>query len=151
MPWFRGSGAANPESKVLQCWGKAARGRHCLRPMTATATSAPTLKFFYNGIKANGGKLQKAHFSKGNLAAWAREKYGYDEHTITIYARGYVGFSAEVRELFTVENDTDTMTDYFDEDKIRVKKDHPLYAQVLGAYEAQEARRVRMAERRLVA
>lgn len=119
--------------------------------MTATVTPATVLKFFYNGIKANGGKLQKAHYSKGNLVSWAMEKYGYDEHTITIYARGYSGFSTEVRELFTIENDTDTMTDYFEKDRIRVKKDHPLYDQVLKGYEAQEARRIRMAERRLVA
>jgi hypothetical protein len=119
--------------------------------MTAAAISSPTLKFFYNGIKANGGKLQKAHFSKGNLVAWAMEKYGFDSETITIYAREYTGFSAEVKEAFTVENDTDTMTDYFEKDRIRVKKDHPLYAQVLGAYDAQEARRIRMAERRLIA
>lgn len=119
--------------------------------MTATITAPATLRFYYNGIKANGGKLQKAHYSKGNLVAWAMEKFGYDSETITIYAREYTGFSAEVRELFTVENDTDTMTDYFEKDRIRVKKDHPLYAQVLKGYEAQEARRVRMAERRLVA
>ena len=112
--------------------------------MTATAAPATVLKFFYNGIKANGGKLQKAHYSKGNLVSWAMEKYGFDEDTITIYARGYMRFSTEIQDAFTVENDTDIMTDYFEKDRIRVKKGHPLYAQVLKGYEAQEARRIRM-------
>lgn len=119
--------------------------------MTATTTAPATLKFFYNGIKANGGKLQKAHFSKGNFTHEAMTRYGFDSETITVYSREYMRFSAEIQEAFTVENNTDSMTDYFEKDRIRVKKDHPLYAQVLKAYEAQEARRIRMAERRLVA
>lgn len=106
--------------------------------MTATLTApvaTPTLKFYYNGIKVNGGKLQKAFFTRG-------------ADTITIYARDYVRFSAEIRGIFAVENDSDSMTDYFEKDRIRVKKDHPLYTQVLQAYEAGEARQRKMAERR---
>ena len=91
------------------------------------------LKFFYNGIKSNGGKLQKAHYTVGNLGE------RYPENTITIYARDYSRFCADVRANFTVHNDTDSMTDYFDSDRIRVTPDHPLYAQVMVAVQAQEA------------
>ena len=115
-----------------------------------TKQMTTTLKFFYNGIKVNGGKLQKAFFSKGNLTSWAMEKYGYDSDTLTVYAREYAGFSAEIRGIFQVENDSDMMTDYFEKDRIRVTKGHPLYGQVLKSFEAQEARQNRVREARLV-
>ena len=125
------------------------QGRHCFRAMTV-ATAAPTLKFFWNGIKANGGKLQKAHFTKGNFTPEAMAKYGFDNDTITIYNRSYIRFTQEIREVFTVVNESDMMTDYFETDRIRVTKGHPLYGQVLKSFEAQEARQNRMREARLV-
>lgn len=93
---------------------------------------ANTLRFFWNGIKANGGKLQRAFLSIGGLA-------NHPDGTITIYARDYSGFSAEVRAAFKVENNSDMMTDYFETDTIRVMPSHPLYAQVLEAVNAREA------------
>ena len=100
-----------------------------------------TLKFFYNGIKANGGKLQKAHFSDSPL-------HNRPAGTITIYARDYSRFSAEIREAFTVENDTDSMTDYFENDRIRVEPNYPLYAEVKKAVDAQAAHSKARQERR---
>lgn len=92
-------------------------------------------KFFWNGIKVNGGKLQKASFSMPrSYAAWS----GLPDGTITIYAKTYSGFCAEVWEAFDVSNDSDSMTDYFAKDTIRVKPDHPLYQQVLAAVKASE-------------
>lgn len=91
------------------------------------------LRFFYNGIKVGKGSLQKAHYSLGNLR-------NHPDETITIYAREYTRFSAEIREAFKVENDTDTMTDYFEHDRIRVEPSHPMYAVVKAAWEKQENR-----------
>jgi hypothetical protein len=65
-----------------------------------------SLKFYWNGINVNGGKLQRAYFSAGpyiNLPA----------DTITITAKDHSGFSAEVAEVFTVHNDSDGQVDYF--------------------------------------
>jgi hypothetical protein len=92
-----------------------------------------TLKFFWNGIKANGGKLQKCFYSNSALLH-------HPAGTITIYARDYSRFSSEVRSQFIVENDSDIMTDYFEEDRIRVLPDHPLYAQVKAACDARTER-----------
>lgn len=90
--------------------------------------------FFWNGIKdAKGGKLQRAHYSMGQLI-------NYPAGTITIYGRDYSGFSKKVRECFAVQNDTDTQVDYFDNDSIRVIPQHPLYAAVKAAHDAQQAR-----------
>jgi hypothetical protein len=75
-------------------------------------SSLPSIRFYYNGIKVNGGELIKCHFSA-------------DENGATIYASGY---GAELpRELFDVRNDTDIMTDYFDKDSATLPADHPLY------------------------
>jgi hypothetical protein len=95
------------------------------------------LKFFYNGVKDNSGKLQKARYHAGPYTP----ESGLSEDTITIIAREYEAFSAEIRETFTVVNHTDTQTDFFDRDRIRVSPAHALYPQVKAAYEAQEAKR----------
>jgi hypothetical protein len=90
--------------------------------------------FFWNGIKdQRGAKLQGAHYSMGKLT-------NYTDGTITIYARGYSSFSDKVCECFSVENDSDSMVDYFEKDSIRVIPQHPLYAAVKAAYAAQQAR-----------
>lgn len=81
------------------------------------------LRFLWNGIKAADGKLQRCWYSDGQL-------YDSPAGTITIYAREYRSFSAEVYEAFEVINHSDPMTDYFDQDTIRVTPDHPLYAKV---------------------
>jgi hypothetical protein len=94
------------------------------------AENRGTLRFFWNGIKAGDGKLQPCSYSGAELL---HSPAG----TITIYAKR--SFSAEVRQSFTVENDTDSMTDYFEHDRIRVRPNHPLYPQVKAALAAREA------------
>lgn len=39
-------------------------------------------------------------------------------------------FPAEMRQAFTIENNSDGMTDYFERDSIRVLPGHPLYEQI---------------------
>lgn len=94
---------------------------------------AMKLRFFWNGIKVGTGKIQRCSYSLGALL---RHPAG----TITIYGKEYwPGFSAEVRAAFTVENDSDLQTDYFEKDRIRVTPDHPLYSEIRAAWEAHEA------------
>ena len=90
------------------------------------------LRFFWNGIKGSDGKLQSCIYSDSPLL---HSPAG----TITIYARHYRPFSTEVREAFTVENDSDMMTDYFESDRIRVTPTHPLYFHVKAVLIAREA------------
>lgn len=66
------------------------------------------LRFFYNGIKGSSKKLQKCLYSK------------WPDGSISIYAREYKRFDADVREHFVVKNDSDAMVDHFEEDNIRV-------------------------------
>lgn len=75
-------------------------------------SSLPSIRFYYNGIKVNGGDLIKCHYSA-------------DENGATIYASEY---GADLpRALFDVRNDTDFMTDYFDKDSATLPADHPLF------------------------
>lgn len=84
-----------------------------------------SIKFFYNGIKLNGqNKLIRCFYSLDNST---RES----GPCVTIYAKGY---GAELPgDLFTVENDTDIMTDYFDTDSATMTPAHPLYAYARAA------------------
>mgnify|MGYP000089798772 FL=1 len=83
-----------------------------------------SIKFFYNGLRLNGSRsLVRVGYS-----------LDLDAQTVTIYAR-----SGETlpRELFTVENDTDLYTDYFDDDRAELTQAHPLYK--FAAYAAARA------------
>ena len=92
------------------------------------------LRFFWNGIKENSGKLQRCHYSGSQLIS-------FPAGTITIYARDYKPFSAEVRATFAVEDDSDFATDYVVKEHIRVKPNHPLYEIVRASMLAAQARR----------
>ena len=69
------------------------------------------IKFYYNGIKVNGGKLVRCF-------------YWFDDNSVTVAARDYDHLPSDV---FAVENDTDVYTDYFDTDSARLTPEHPLY------------------------
>jgi hypothetical protein len=92
------------------------------------------LRFFYNGIKAADGKLQRCWYSDAQLRS-------HPAGTITIYGRGR--FSKDVAAEFIVENNTEMQTDYFEDDRIRVEPDHPLYAEVAAALAKQQEHRDR--------
>ncbi len=91
------------------------------------------LKFYWNGIKENGGKLQRCFFSDADLIT-------YPKGTLTIYAKDYKDFSPGIYEAFKVENASEPGTDYFETSHIRVLPDHPLHALVYAAVLASKAR-----------
>lgn len=70
---------------------------------------ANEIKFLFNGIKIDG-KLIKGFYSKGS----------YNNGAVgCFYTKSYFSGQNELlRKYFKVENDTDIMTDYFDDDKI---------------------------------
>jgi len=105
-------------------------------------TTTGTLKFFYNGIKANGGKLQKVWYNLGNTIDYPGKS------TITIDKSDYVRFSPEVHEAFKVENNSEMMTDYFEQDRICVTAEHELYAEVLEAATKAKVHSEKIAARR---
>lgn len=91
------------------------------------------MKVLWNGIKSEG-KLYRCFFSDGQLI-------NHPAGTLTIYAKDYGNMSKEISAAFKVENNSDSMTDYFETSHIRVNPDHPLYAEVRKALDAQKAHR----------
>ena len=83
------------------------------------------VKFMWNGIKVDG-KLHKCWYSISTLV-------GFPAGTITIYGKNYGDLPAIAG--LTVENDSDIMTDYFENDRIRVTPDNPFYTEVKAALE----------------
>lgn len=71
------------------------------------------IKFYWNGIKVDGGRLIPCYYSIHDSG-----------DGISIYARDYKDLP---REYFTVVNNTDSMTDYFEDDRTAVTPEHPLY------------------------
>lgn len=69
------------------------------------------IRFYWNGIKVDGGRLIPCHYS-------------IDGESVTIYARDYKKLP---REYFDVVNNSDSMTDYFEDDRTTLDKNHPLY------------------------
>ena len=70
-----------------------------------------SIRFFWNGIKVNGGKLIRCF-------------YFTDSDSVTISARDYADLP---RDMFKVKNETDLYTDYFDSDSATLTPAHPLY------------------------
>lgn len=76
-----------------------------------------SIKFYWNGLRLNGEKtLVKCFYSLDNHV-------GLDE-CVTIYAKGWSDLPGD---LFPVENDSDSYTDYFEHDRATLTPDHPLY------------------------
>ena len=84
------------------------------------------VKFLWNGVRFNG-KLYLADYYISDR----------DRGEITICGKHYRGLP-KIWGLKVINN-TDYMSDYFENDLIRVPKDSLYYALVLPAYEAKEA------------
>ena len=82
------------------------------------------IKFLETAIKDSNNKRFKVRYSLGELI-------NYPEGTITIYEKDYERFSQEIRDTFKVENNTDSQSDYFETDTIRVLPTHPRYSEIL--------------------
>lgn len=80
-----------------------------------------SIKFFWNGIKVNGGKLIRTWYSIDNIN---------DPQAVSISARDYDHLPGDV---FSVSNDSDIYTDYFDSDHATIEAGHPLYIPALVA------------------
>ncbi len=101
------------------------------------------IRYMWNGIKVDG-KLYKLWYS------FQTQSYQNDDNPhITMFATSYSNrFPTEIHDLFTVRNDTDSMTDYFDKDSITLDRTHPEWERVTAAYIKQQNHRAKMMGRR---
>lgn len=96
-------------------------------PKATTGTPQDHVRIYFNGIKIDGGKLIKCAYSLDNNKDHAP--------SVSIYARDYADLP---RDLLPVENDSDSYTDYFENDRAYITPEHPLYKYF--AYAALKAR-----------
>lgn len=75
------------------------------------------VRFYWNGIKVDGGRLIPCWYSLNNNSDNAP--------SVSISAKDYGGDLP--REYFTVENESDIYTDYFEKDHTTMTPEHPLY------------------------
>lgn len=76
-------------------------------------TKTDTLRILAHGIRVNGAKAL--------VKCW----YVVDGENVCVHARGYS--DKLPRDILPVQNDTDIMVDYFDEDSATLSAEHPLY------------------------
>lgn len=82
-----------------------------------TQNKTESIRFYYNGLRVNGErKLTRCCYTLDSR---------YDgAECVTIYATGYDDLP---RDIFPVENDSDSYTDYFEHDRATLFPAHPLY------------------------
>lgn len=95
------------------------------------------VKFMYNGIKING-KMVKGFWSKGSYTNGALYCFYADSC-----------FSRELREVFSVKNESDIMTDYFETDKIYFFTGDKYLKEVENVFKQQEIKNLKSKIKRL--
>lgn len=80
------------------------------------STIIPRYRFTKDGIKDANGKLTKLNVSLRNE--------GTPDEGIQVYGDGY---GDDIPSIFFPQNDSDSMTDYFEHDRAWVTPDHPYY------------------------
>lgn len=81
------------------------------------------MKLLKKGIRDDQGQYFPVFYCNGQIYV-----EGALKDCITIYSRTYKRFSDDIRQHFIVENDSDSMTDYFEKDRIRIFPDSPHFA-----------------------
>ncbi len=84
------------------------------------------VKFMWNGIKIDG-QLYRARYSVGPYTPQSK----LPADTITVYFRDYQQFP-QVSGL-SIQNDSDSMTDYFERDRLRILPDSRFHREALAA------------------
>ncbi len=105
------------------------KGKRPEAKATVKTTAQDHVRIYWNGIKIDGGKLIRCGYSLNNNADGAP--------SVSIYAKDYNNLP---RDLFTVENDSDSYSDYFEEDHAHIGPDHPLFKYFRYAAEKAQAR-----------
>lgn len=99
------------------------------------------IKWMWNGIKVDG-KLHGFSYSKGVLI-------GDMEETITLYAKEYSNHLPKIDGL-NIENDSDSMTDYFTTDSIHIRKDSKFWNEAFSAYLKSEQHYEKQMDKRIL-
>lgn len=84
-------------------------------------TTIKTVKFGKKGLRDAQGNYYPVFYSLGPLVSTGK-------NAVTIYAKGYKPMPAVLK----AENNTDTMTDYFEKDRVRFHEGTPEFEALKG-------------------
>lgn len=101
--------------------------------MTTTTKNPTALRFFFNGLKVGAGKLQRGSWSL--IERWTTGAGREIQTQLVLYAKNYARFSDEVRAELEVTNNSDSMTDYFENDRLSILPGSSHFAAAAAAYE----------------
>lgn len=76
-------------------------------------------------------KLMKHYVTNGTIKArvsYSRATLNNGRDCVTLYAKDYSGEIGRIFSGDNYENNTDTMTDYFEKGRVRIYADNPLWA-----------------------
>ena len=81
---------------------------------------------FQKHYVTNGSVKARVHYSAFRMVTTGQQ-------CVTLYAKNYADGNL-LSEIFSdgYENNTDTMTDYFEKGRVRILADHPLYEQAIA-------------------
>ena len=96
------------------------------------------IRFFYNGLKVNLGKLQKATVYLNS-----------ETKEIIISKQDNVSFSSEIQENFIVKNVSDTSTGYSAYEQFIIEPDNVYYREALNAVIQKTKKEIKIAEKKL--
>lgn len=91
------------------------------------------IKFNKHNV-TNGQIKARVHYSLDNR--WDGRK------CVTIYAKDYTGELGQIFAGGEYKNDTDSMTDYFDQGRVNLFEDHPHYAAARERAESNKAEQI---------
>lgn len=103
--------AWSEETRAQAEKAKAIAARFDPADVPAPAPTPAPIRFYWNGLKVNGEFLK---------CSYSAERSGPG---VTIYGH----YTNLPREFFEVVNESDSMTDYFEDDRTTLSEDHPLY------------------------
>ncbi|MFA6198932.1 MAG: hypothetical protein WC679_00830 [Bacteroidales bacterium] len=97
-----------------------------------TKTTKPAIRFLKHFV-TDGSVKAKVHYSHGQIYVDTKigASAGFKE-CITLYAKSYSD-GPNLRKIFPAayQNDTDIMTDYFEEGRVRIFPENELFAAAL--------------------
>jgi hypothetical protein len=103
------------------------------------------IKVMYNGIKVDGTLYRSYLFPEHKDPRDSRS----DIIGVQVSAKDYQGFPPAVHAAFSVNNQTDLITDYFDHDSFLIPKDHRLFSQAVSALRKDRVRALSRMQKRL--
>lgn len=103
------------------------------------------IRFFWNGIKVDGGKLILVYYSHDNGIRYHAPQ---EPERISVSALGYGCFPDAVRKVYEVINHTDLRSDYHDHDRFRVHPGEIDWPAVAAAYARTRERKILRLQRR---